>query len=139
MATASEIRTGLRNLIKAEIPELFVYDTVPDVQQLDALVICPDSADFTKAMRRGHDEWRFELYVLVPRFPADVSQKRLDQYITGGGSKSIRRIIFGADGFLTDTSGIVTGMRGYGGNFEAAGIDHIGAMLSLTIITPGTD
>jgi hypothetical protein len=139
VAGLSVIRTGLRDLFTTEIPELFVYDTVEDVVQLDALVIAPDEAHFTKAMRRGHDEWRFNLYLLVPRQPADVSQARLDQYVTGAGSKSIRQIVYGADGFVEGTSGVVTRMRGYGGSFEHNGVPHIGAVLSLTVITPGSE
>lgn len=139
MAGLSAIRTGLRDLISTEIPGLFVYDTMPDVPQLDALVICPDEVDFTKTMQRGMDEWRFELYVLVPREPWDICQARLDSYITGAGSKSIRQILYNADGFLDGTSAIVTRMRGYGGRFEAANVAHIGALLSVTVITPGTE
>lgn len=139
MAGLSAIRIALRNLIKTGIPELVVYDTIPEVAQMPALVICPESCDFTKAMRRGHDEYQFELFVLVARTETEVAQNRLDQYITGAGAKSIRQLIYGADGFLEGTSGIVTGMKGYGGSFSNAGLDHVGAMLTLTVITPGTE
>lgn len=138
MASLSEIRDALNGAIQAHCPELNYYATVPDAVQVPALVICPDEADFNGAMGRGLDTWTFHLYVLVARVESRLAQEQLDQYVTGAGPKSIRKIVYEeGDHLLPDTQMHCTGVRGYGGSFETASVQHIGAILRLQVHTRG--
>lgn len=139
MAALSAIRDGIRDTLLANIPGVEVYDTVPDVVITPAIVVEPETADFFVAMGRGTDEWIFNLYVLCSRAVADEGQDQLDAYVTGAGTSSVRQVIFQNKTLgLTGTDANVSGMSGYGGTFESASIPHIGAVLRLVVVTPGT-
>lgn len=139
MAGLGAIRDAIKTTIGASIAGLRIYDTVPDVAYTPALVIEPAEADFAQAMGRGLDEWNLNLYLLCSKTVARVGQDQLDAYITGAGASSIRAVIFAAPTLgLADTQAFVSGMSGYGGSFESAGIDHVGAVLTLTVYTKGT-
>lgn len=139
MASLGEIRKGIRNLIKSELPELVGYERIPDVAQVPCFVVAPTEADFALALNRGVDKWSFDLYVLVARTDTVAAQQKLDDYISGSGEKSIRRIVFEADEFVPGSTAFITGMSGYGGSFEAAKIEHVGAVLKLEVHTPGRE
>ena len=139
MAGLGAIRDAVQATIEANISGLRVYDTVPDVAYTPALVIEPDEADFAVAMGRGVDSWKLNLFLLCSKAVARVGQDQLDAYVTGAGASSIRQVIFTNSTLgLADTAAVVTGMSGYGGSFDSAGIDHVGAVLALTVHTKGT-
>lgn len=144
MATLTEIRAALKATLKAAVPALNVYSEVSDVTQVPAVVVMPSprsdglSCNFHGAFGRGMDEWTLDLYVLVARTDSVLAQKNLDQYVTGKGPKSLREVIFTqADLGLTDgTDATAEGIREYGGNFSTASVQHVGAVLRLTVRTP---
>lgn len=142
MATLTAIRAAIKTTVHAAVPELHTYDTVPDVVNLPALVVMPDpavTADFTVAMGRGTDTWNLLLYVLCPNAEASLGQKALDEYVSGAGDKSVRQAIFHArDLGLAGCDAHVDRCSGYGGRFEVAQADHIGAVLHLVVHTSGT-
>lgn len=139
MAGLGAIRDAIRTTITSNISGVEVHDTVPDVAVTPAVVIFPVESDFTTAMGRGTDRHEIDLYVLCQRAVADEGQDALDAYVTGAGSSSIRQVIFQNPTLgLASTDVTVTGMRGYGGSFETARVDHIGAILRLLVVTPGT-
>lgn len=147
MASLAEIRTALRATLKAAIPVLNVYAQVPDVSQLPAVVVLPAPpsssgfvCEFNGAFGRGLDTWHLDLYVLVGRAEAALAQQALDQYVTGTGSKSIRRIFYeNPDLGLGDgTDAHVEGIREYGGEFSTAQIPNVGAVVRLTVRTSST-
>lgn len=139
MATLSAIRDGISDTLTANISDLEVYDTVPDVAITPAVVVIPESADFNIAMGRGTDRYEFDLFVLAGRAVADEEQDSLDEHITGAGARSIRQAIFNnRDLGLTGIDAHISGMSRYGGQFDAAEIQHIGAVLRLVVLTPGT-
>lgn len=139
MSTLEAIRDGIKSTLTANISNLEVYDTVPDVVITPAVVVWPELADFNVAMGRGTDRWEFDLFVLASRAVADEGQDTLDEHITGAGARSIRQVIFQNRTLgLTGTDAHVSGMSRYGGKFDAAQIPHIGAVLRLVVVTPGT-
>lgn len=139
MATLSAIRDGISDTLTANISNLEVYDTVPDVAITPAVVVIPESADFNIAMGRGTDRYEFDLFVLAGRAVADEEQDSLDEHITGAGARSIRQVIFNnRDLGLSGIDAHVSGMDRYGGQFDAAQVQHIGAVLRLVVLTPGT-
>ncbi|WP_055563607.1 hypothetical protein [Streptomyces atriruber] len=145
MASLTDIRSALKATVKSEIPELNVYSEVSDVQQVPAVVVMPAgtslsgmACDFNGAMGRGMDVWTLDLYVLVARTDGSLAQRSLDQYVTGSGPKSLRQIIYQnpALGLDDGTDAHAEGIREYGGSFMTAGIQHVGAVVRLTVRTP---
>lgn len=139
MASLLAIRDAIKTTLDANLAEVEIYDTVPDVAHTPAIVVMPAEADFDVAMGRGTDRWELDLYVLCSRAVADEGQDQLDVYVTGAGDSSVRELIFNnatLGGVAVDAH--VSGMRGYGGQFEVAQITHIGAILRLVVLTPGT-
>ncbi|MEU6674760.1 hypothetical protein [Streptomyces sp. NPDC046925] len=144
MASLTEIRAALKATLKAAVPDLSVYSEVPSVKQVPAVVPMPAprpdgmTCDFNGAFGRGMDEWTLDLFVLVAYGDPALAQKNLDQYVTGKGPKSIRQIIFNAPdlGLADGTDAHAEGIREYGGSFASAGIQHVGAVVRLTVRTP---
>lgn len=141
MPTLGEIRRGIDNTVQNRIPAIRGFNDVTDVVQVPAMVVMParDTADFTGAMGRGLDTWRFDLYILVARSESSVAQGALDQYCSGSGPRSIRQVIYENPdlGLGDDVDAQVEGIREYGGKFQTARVDHVGAIVRLTVRTSG--
>lgn len=140
MASLQAVRDAIKATLDANITGLRVFDTVPDIVNLPALLVLPVEADYEVAFGRGSDTWQIDLFVMTSRTVPRSGQDGLDGFIAGSGATSIRQAIFQhRDLGLTDgTEARVTGVSRYGGTFPAAGIDHIGAALRLVVSTPGT-
>lgn len=147
MASLAEIRTALKETLRTAIPGLNVYAEVPDVTQLPAVVVLPAATtatglacDFNGAFGRGLDTWHLDVYVLVARSESVLAQQALDQYVTGTGPKSVRRIVYESPtlGLADGTDAHVEGIRLYGGEFMTANIQHVGAVVRLTVRTSST-
>jgi hypothetical protein len=110
MATLAAIRDGIKDTIEANVTGLRVYDVVEDVTLPPAVVVLPAEADFDVAMGRGTDTWTFDRQVIF-------NNKTLG---------------------LSDVNAHISGMSRYGAEFEAAGVEHIGAVLRLIVHTTGT-
>lgn len=142
MATGlSEIRAGIDNTVQNSISGLRGFNDVSDVVQVPAMVVMParDTADFNQSFGRGAT-WRFDLYLLVAKGEASVAQQALDQYLSDDGPRSIRRVFYenpdlGLPGKIDDAH--CEGVRDYGGKFATARIDHVGAIVRLTVRTSG--
>lgn len=140
MATLAALRDAVKTTITSNITGVEVYDTVPDVVETPAIAVLPAEGNFHSAMARGTDRWEFDLYVLCQRAVIDEGQDSLDAYVSGAGSSSIREVIWNnkALGLSDGTDAHVSGMGEYGAQFETAGIPHVGAVLRLVVLTPGT-
>lgn len=134
MAELAEIRDAIKTTIENNISGLRVYDTIPDVTNLPAVVPFPKSCDFNGAMGMGLDTWEIDLLVLVsPGADRRRAQETLDGYITGRESKSIRKVLFeNSDLGLTDAFIHPTGVSGYGGSWETH-VESVGAILHTTV------
>lgn len=135
MAELAEIRDAIKTTIENNISGLRVYDTIPDVTNLPAVVPFPRKCDFDGAMGMGMDIWEIDLIVLVsPGADRRRAQEKLDGYITGRGSDSVRKVLFdNSDLGLTDGTFIhPTGVSGYGGSWETH-VESVGAILHTTV------
>lgn len=140
MASLEAIRDAIKATIENNVDPLSGYDTVPDVVNVPAFVVVPETANFDVSMARGTDTWNFKLFVLVSTANMDTGQDTLDSFVSGGGINSIRQAVFvNKDLGLTDTNAHVTGMSDYGAQFPIASIEHIGAVLGLQVHTRGTE
>lgn len=145
MASLKAIRTAVKTTLENAIDGLTVYRAVEPVNVLPAVVVQPEGGAYA-AMGRGVDICEFDLLVMVEATDLGIAQDELDDYVTGNGARSIRRVVFEANDVgaqtglgLANTNAQVTGWSGYGGRFESQGIDHIGAVLRLAVSTRGTD
>lgn len=141
MASLGAIRTAIKTTLVAAIAGLHAYDKISGSVNVPAVVVEPEDADFNVAMGRGTDTWGFTLSVVVSDNDEIVGQTKLDDFVTGAGSKSIRAAIFNARSLgLTSTDAHVAAMTSYGVRFEqAADLQHIGATLRLVVHTRGTE
>lgn len=139
MATLTALRDAIKDTIEDNISTLRVFDTMPDVTEGHCVLVEPSSVEFSKSMQRGHDQWEFTLFMIIPWQETTVVQDELDVYLSGSGTKSIRQVIYNNRSLgLADTESFVHRMDGYGGSFAVAKIPHIGARIYLTVLTSGT-
>lgn len=128
--------TDIREALKRTISQsgLNVYETVSDVTNSPAAVIMPDSGDFQGAMSMGGDVYLFDVAIVVAAHNIRDAQRKLDQYVTGKGVKSVREHLFLNPSLgLADVDCQTRGFRGYGGNFKAATTDFVGAVLKVCV------
>lgn len=138
-ATLREIREAIRTVLEGAIEGLTVYPQVESVQVLPAAVVYPDDIDYVMSMRRGVTAPDIRVYVLAAAADWGIGQDTLDDLIDPYGPRSIPAAIFASRTLgLTGIDCHATHASRYGGRFEAAGIDHIGAVIHLKIaITQG--
>jgi hypothetical protein len=122
------MRDVLKETIRASIPDVMVYDTVPEVSHLPAVVIEPLNAT-SSSFRNGLDTWIFDFSIMVARQETSVSQNTLDDLLDGPGS--VPKILYSAS--LDDLDVYVQNMHGYGGSHPANGLPHIGAVLRVKV------
>ncbi len=135
MASLKQIREGVKAIVEAEQIGLKVYPRIPGTTVGRVLVVRLATADFTVVMRKGADTWNLDLIVLLATSDLDVAQQHLDEYIDGGGPKSIRSAIFANKSLgLDDVDAHIAQMVGYG-PFDFASYDHVGAILRLIVHT----
>lgn len=140
MASLEAIRDAIKTTIEANISSIHCYDTVPDAANvLPAVVVIPFTGDFEQAMGRGTDTWIIDLLVVTSSSEMGIQQDKLDAYVSGAGSSSIRQVIFNNQTLgLSDVNAHVAEMTEYGMRFNSADFDHIGARLKLVVYTSGT-
>ena len=139
MATMTQIRSGLKTTL-ANISVLRCYDVIPDnAINFPVAMFLPTSIEFDLAMQRGTDLYTFDVLVAVQRTDARTAQDKLDEFVTGSGSKSIRQIIYNNRTLgLDNTDARVVNMSNYSADFNLNGIDGIGANLEIQVYTKGS-
>lgn len=142
MASIEQIRDAIKLTLEARIAGLFVYDTVPSVTLLPAVVALPRAGDFEASMGPGVDDtYGFDLHVLCSAAVDELGQDDLDALVSGAGPRSIRQVVYESRDHRSDILGLrnckgrVTGWSRYAKGFESAGIEHIGAVVRLEVIT----
>jgi len=140
VASLQEVRDGIKTTLENNIDGLRVYDVVPDYAiNFPVAIVLPTSILFNVAMQRGTDLYNFDILVAVERGNSRTAQDKLDQYITGQGSSSLRQAIFNNRTLgLDNTDATITGVGNYAADVNLNGIDAIGANLSLDVYTKGT-
>tara|TARA_R100000697_G_scaffold107122_1_gene121787 strand:+ start:1282 stop:1704 length:423 start_codon:yes stop_codon:yes gene_type:complete len=139
MATMAEIRDGLKTTV-SNISSLRCYDVIPDnAINFPVALFIPTNIEFDLAMQRGTDLYTFDMIVAVQRTDARTAQDKLDEFVSGSGSKSIRQIIYNNKTLgLADTDARVVNMTNYSADFNLNGIDGIGANFEIEVYTKGS-
>jgi len=139
MATLSQIRDGLKTTV-SNISGLRCYDTVPDnAINFPVAIFIPSAIEFDLAMQRGTDLYTFDMLVAVQRADSRTAQDKLDAFVTGSGSSSIRQIIYNNKTLgLSDTDARVVNMSNYAADVNLNGVDGVGANLEIQVYTKGS-
>ena len=139
MATLAEIRDGLKTTV-GNISGIRCYDTVPDnAINFPVAIFIPSAIEFDLAMQRGTDLYTFDMLVAVQRADSRTAQDKLDAFVTGSGSTSIRQIIYNNKTLgLSDTDARVVNMSNYAADVNLNGVDGVGANLEIQVYTKGS-
>ena len=139
MATLSEIRDGLKTTV-GNISGIRCYDTVPDnAINFPVAIFIPSAIEFDLAMQRGTDLYTFDMLVSVQRADSRTSQDKLDAFVTGSGSSSIRQIIYNNKTLgRSETDARVVNMSNYAADVNLNGVDGVGANLEIQVYTKGS-
>lgn len=139
MATLSAIRDGLKTTV-GNISGIRCYDTVPDnAINFPVAIFIPSAIEFDLAMQRGTDLYTFDMLVAVQRADSRTAQDKLDAFVTGSGSSSIRQIIYNNKTLgLSDTDARVVNMSNYAADVNLNGVDGVGANLEIQVYTKGS-
>ena len=139
MASLSQIRDGLKTTV-GNISGIRCYDTVPDnAINFPVAIFIPSAIEFDLAMQRGTDLYTFDMLVAVQRADSRTAQDKLDTFVTGSGSSSIRQIIYNNKTLgLSDTDARVVNMSNYAADVNLNGIDGVGANLEIQVYTKGS-
>lgn len=86
------VREGIKKNLQT-ITTMRVYDTIPDVIVPPCAVVGQLDFTFDASMARGLDTATCDVYVIVQRISERAGQDKLDEYLAGGGSKSIKAAI----------------------------------------------
>jgi hypothetical protein len=90
-------------------------------------------------MQRGTDLYTFDMLVAVQRADSRTAQDKLDAFVTGSGSLSIRQIIYNNKTLgLSDTDARVVNMSNYAADVNLNGVDGVGANLEIQVYTKGS-
>jgi len=140
VAALQQVRDGIKTTLENNISGLRVYDVVPDYAlNFPVAIVLPVNINFNIAMQRGTDQYTFDILVAVERGNSRTAQDKLDQYITGQGSSSLRQAIFNNRTLgLDNTDATITGVSNYAADVNLNGIDAIGANVSLEVYTKGS-
>jgi len=85
--------TGVRDALKANlqtITNMRVYDTIPDVVVPPCAIVGQLDFTFDVDNQRGLDQASVDIFVLVQRFSERTGQDKLDLFLAGSGSGSIK-------------------------------------------------
>ena len=132
MPTMTELRDGLKNRL-ATISGLRTTATIPDQVNPPIAIVSLDTIAFDQAFRRGLDEYRFTITVVVGRISERTAQTKLDGYLAPTGSTSIKTAIEGDTSLGGKAQTLrVTEMTGLSSAAEAEDI-YLTATFSVTV------
>lgn len=127
----SQVRDGLKTQLQA-IEGLRVYDLIPDVVTPPCAVVGQLDFTFDINNARGLDQAQCDVFVIVQRFSERAGQDKLDAYLSGSGTSSIKTAIESDRtlGGAVDTLR-VTGAEA--GTYESQGVLFLSYRYRLTI------
>jgi hypothetical protein len=82
----ADMRTGIGNNLRNNIPGLRVAETIPDSPNPPQAIIGLDSVDYDQSFQRGMTLYNFTISVLAGRVSERNAQARLDSYIDPGSA-----------------------------------------------------
>ena len=128
----STVRTNLKTRLST-ISGLKTYDHIPDSVNVPAAVVGQLDITFDAAMNRGLDTANCTVLLIVGRMSETAGQAKLDGYLAGSGSSSVKAAI---EGDVT-LSGAVQTLRvtaATAGSVTVAGNDYLAYRYTLELM-----
>lgn len=116
----SQVRDGLKTRLQT-ISGLRVFDTIPENPQPPAAIVGQLDMNFDIDNARGLDLATVEVYLLVQRMDVRSGQDKLDTYLKGTGTGSVKAAIE-ADRTLGGACSTLRVLSAESGQYESAGI-----------------
>jgi hypothetical protein len=127
----SQVRDGLKTRLQT-ITGLRVYDLIPEPVTPPCAVVGQLDLTFDIDNARGLDQANVDIYVIVQRFSERAGQDKLDAYLAGSGSSSIKTAIEG-DRTLGGTVNTLRVTSAESGQYESQGNLFLSYRYRLTI------
>ena len=108
---------GVRDALKVNlqtISRLRIYDTIPDIVTPPCAVVGQLDFTFDIDNQRGLDQASVDVYVIVQRISERAGQDKLDLYLTGSGTGSVKTALESdrSLGGLVDTLRVISAESG---------------------------
>ena len=127
----SQVRDGLKTRLQT-ITGLRVYDLIPEPVTPPCAVVGQLDLTFDIDNARGLDQANVDIYVIVQRFSERAGQDKLDAYLAGSGSSSIKTAIEG-DRTLGGTVNTLRVTSAESGQYQSQGNLFLSYRYRLTI------
>lgn len=128
----STVRTNLKTRL-ATISGLKTYDHIPDSVNVPAAIVGQLDMTFDSAMNRGLDTANCTVLLIVGRMSESAGQAKLDGYLAGSGSTSIKAAIE-ADVTLSGAVKTLRVTAATAGSVTVAGNDYLAYRYSLELM-----
>jgi hypothetical protein len=130
--TPSNVRNGLKTNLTT-ITGLRCFDIIPDSVPLPAAVVGQLDLTFDTSMARGLDTAEIEILLIVGRMSERAGQNKLDGYLAGSGSSSIKAAIE-ADKTLGGACSTLRVTTATAGTITNAGADMLAYRYQVEVI-----
>ena len=113
MTNIPGVRDALKNNLQT-ITNMRVYDTIPDIVTPPCAVVGQLDFTFDIDNQRGLDQASVDIYVIVQRISERTGQDKLDNFLAGSGTGSIKTAIESdrSLGGLVDTLRVISAESG---------------------------
>jgi len=127
----SQVRDGLKTRLQT-ISGLRAYDLIPDTVVPPCAVVGQLDFTFDIDNARGLDQAQVDVLVIVQRFSERAGQDKLDAYLAGTGSSSIKTAIEG-DRTLGGTVNTLRVTGAEAGTYDSQGVTFLSYRYRITI------
>lgn len=127
----SQVRDGLKTRLQT-ITGLRAYDLIPDTVFPPCAVVGQLDFTFDIDNARGLDQAQVDVLVIVQRFSERAGQDKLDAYLAGSGSTSIKAAIEG-DRTLGGTVNTLRVTGAEAGTYDSQGVTFLSYRYRITI------
>jgi hypothetical protein len=127
----SQVRDGLKTRLQT-ITGLRAYDLIPDTVVPPCAVVGQLDFTFDIDNARGLDQAQVDVLVIVQRFSERAGQDKLDAYLAGSGSSSIKAAIEG-DRTLGGTVNTLRVTGAEAGTYDSQGVTFLSYRYRITI------
>ena len=130
----ANIRAGLKTRL-ATITGLRCYETIPDQFSPPAAIVgMPTSINFDFTYQRATDRVTYPVRLLVAKATDRSAQERLEQYLDGSGSLSVKAAIE-ADPSLGGAANVTRVLSAQGlGVYDMGGVSYLGCDFTVEVI-----
>ncbi len=127
----SQVRDGLKTRLQT-ITGLRAYDLIPDTVVPPCAVVGQLDFTFDINNARGLDQAQVDVLVIVQRFSERAGQDKLDAYLAGSGSSSIKTAIEG-DRTLGGTVNTLRVTGAEAGTYDSQGVTFLSYRYRITM------